>query len=581
MPSRKRKLNNSGILSNSYIPPLRAHQIEKELVKLSPDSLYSLTYLWFTLSATQPTPNHDQIQQGYTKESLAKIFIKRLDNIKKIKAKSQMKRKLMNLILVEFYPQGLNTLQLAQIDVQLLVDKPNSNLWTSSTAKIVNSVSESPAEGDELQKLRNYIFSLDSQLFLDNFILNLSNLYLSHVYISRHPYYPLILIRIQMYDHSYRHPIDTTSSRLISDLTNASLEKTAKIQFEKDFKNIVNNKSETKADKFKRNGLQRQIKIQHQPQIIPHKPFYILLPISSPHIIHTPSTNDDVSTKLIIQTLESTLSYSHLNKDLKDNGLEKNRPKSKQISSIVSQDRVKIFKDADVSTPIRNLNSIFILKGISRFGSSIGPWAPYADGIVDMGIFENELKHIAIQPEKFIDLTDDIGTDNNSALKERKIVAALKFKGSVSKVKSKKLFETGELDLDSSEVFNNVDQNNIETILIDDDENDAIVKDDVGKTIDAYASLVPIHESRFQIEDDIVINLVNKEKDSKKQKPIAKSERCKFNFQMDLLGSDIFGGLHELAVRDIIDPYKVPDWLTGETGSSGGIVKKGKFKKAF
>lgn len=150
MALKRRKLNNSGILSNSYIPPLRATQIDRELQKLPPDSLYNLTHLWLSIPSTQPVPNAYLRRKGYTKSSLADTFLTKLKSLKNFKNKTQLKKKLINTILVEFYPNGLNTLQLAQIDVQLLVDRPTSSSWISSTVKIVNGSSDIPSNEEDI-----------------------------------------------------------------------------------------------------------------------------------------------------------------------------------------------------------------------------------------------------------------------------------------------------------------------------------------------------------------------------------------------------------------------------------------------
>ena len=570
MQPRKRKLNNSGILSNSYIPPLRAAQLERELQKLPPDSLYSLTHVWLSIPATKPVPDASQKKQGYTKDSLSRELIKKLESLKNIKAKVNMKRKLVNTILVEFYPRGLNTLQLAQIDVQLLVDKPSVNSWVSSTAKVVSSASDIPEDGDKtrekkLDHLSNYTFSLDSQLFLDNFVLNLSNLFLTHVYISRHPHYPLILIRVQMYNYSYRRPVDSTSNTIISDLINSSLDRTAKLKFEQDFQRIVNNKSDSKRDKAVKNGVQRQIQIQNKPQIIPHKPFYILLPISSPHVIHTPPVGDSVGTKLIMQTLETTLSYTNVRR-------EAQKSNTGLSSSVLTKTKIKIFPDSDVPTPIRNLEAIFTLKGISRFGSSMGPWTPYADDLVDIGVFGNELRHQALQPEQYVDLGP--GEDSDTGQAERERVAALKFKGCKWRAKSKEFSSTQDKE--------NYEQGT-------QGEHDFPNSDQVDGTRevvnDAYASVVPIHECNFEIENTLSHFFRQRQRKASVQKKPKRGAAAKdskdsyFRFKLSLFGSDVFGGLHELAVNEYVNPYETPDWLTGESGTIGGVVKTGRFRK--
>lgn len=588
MPSKKRKFYNSGILSNSYIPPLRAIQIERELQKLPPDSLFSLTQLWLSITATQPIPDKNQKIQGYTKESLSMKYKEVLEDLKKIKSKLHLKKQLINLILVKFYPRGLNTLQLAQIDVQLLVDRPGVNSWVSSTVKMVNSTNDIPAEEDniedelrneKLKKLPNYTFSLNSQQFLDNFIMNLANLYLTHVYISRHPHFPLLLIRVQMYDYTFRRSIDSLSRSLIFDLTNTTLDTTAKLQFENDFASIMENKFKSQVKRFKKSSLQRQIQIQNQPQFRSHKPFYILLPISSPHVIHSATLNEDVSTKLILQTLETTLSNSHIRNELSISKLTKTKNKLNTNSSIVNSNKIKIFRDSDVPKPIKNLNTIFLLKGISRFGSSLGAWAPYADGDIDMGIFDTELKHLIVQPENYIDLTEDDERELSEVEKDRKIIAGLKFKGSLKKINPKKLFSRKDIENEYDDVYDeSIDANDDDDgddISIADFNNNNTTQEERQRLKDPYASLVPVQETKFEIENDI-LKFMNKKY---KLKAKGKAKKQPFSFSMELLGTDVFGGLHELAVNGSVDPVKVPSWLTGDSGTANNIIKNGKVKK--
>lgn len=604
MPPKKRKLNNAGILSNSYVPPLTAAQVERELQKLPPDSLYSLTQLWLSLPATQPVPSPQLRKQGYTKETLAKECMKSLEELRKIKAKTTLKRRLINLILVEFYPSGINTLHLAQIDVQLLVDKPNMNLWVSSTAKLVSKIDEVPDVeiaddiADEernamLTKLSDFPISLDSQLFLDNFIMNLSNLYLTHVYISRHPYYPLLLIRVQMYDYSLKRVTDQASRQLITDLTNSTLDKMERAKFEQDFQSILSHKygktlpSSNGTIKHGKTALQRQIQIQSRPQVRSHKPFYILLPISSPHIIHTPSLIDDVSTKLILQTLETTLSQSRLLRDepRKPQGTAHRDKRLNSTSAIASlqHEKIMIFRDTDIKRPLRNLNTVFTLKGISRFADVSGAWSPYADDAVDMGVLEEELKHLVVRPEEFVDLTEDSEEDeleNNSKekVRERKIVAALKFKGTVGKKKSGRMFDTkyGSVALPENHgkrVESNREKSTRQAEDEDEDEDIGILDAEKLRLNDPYASAIAVSEAQFTVEGDLIAFFKNRNKSRKISRRSLMLKDTQFNFQMDLLGNDVYGGLHELAARGDVDPYNVPDWLTGENGNVGGSIK--------
>ena len=49
------------------------------------------------------------------------------------------------------------------------------------------------------------------------------------------------------------------------------------------------------------------------------------------------------------------------------------------------------------------------------------------------------------------------------------------------------------------------------------------------------------------------------------------------NITMRLQGSDVFGGIKELALKRIVDITKIPGWLTGENGASSGAIVNGRF----
>lgn len=526
------------------------------------------------------------------REQFVEKCLKKLASLKsRYPAKSQLKKKLINTILVELYPRGLNTLQLAQIDVQLLVDRPSGVGWVSSTMKVVDKTEKIPNGEDDLEDegrnnavkgLRDYTVSLDSQLFLDRFVTSLANLYLIHVYISRHPYFPLILVRVQMYDYSYGRRAPSKQRALISDLTKTTLDKTDKVRFERDFERILQNQGSPRAGPGARSGLQRQIQIENQPAIRSHRPFYILLPLSSPHVIHTPFSNDDVSTRLILQTLETTFATMHTQEKQ-----QKRPPRNtdqrheaglgNQIdtgTSIVRHELIKLFRDSDVPKPIKNLGTLFLLKGISRFGEAMGAWTPYAEDMVDMSIFGSELRHLIVQPEAFIDLTADDDTDGGKAADEAEVVAALKFKGRVTRLGEDKTPVLGTK-------YNAID-------LEHEDSDDAggyntktMLQRKSQRQDDPYASRIPFSDIQFDVQGDILQYYKEKRNGvhGQRNRTVASDLQSTFAFSMELLGTDIYGGLHQLAANRLVDPYTVPDWLTGEGGARGGTVKQGKLKK--
>jgi len=464
MVKRKRP-QNPGILSNSYVPPLEPRVLVKELAKLSTKSLYNIVELWLALPITQPIPTKRQRRKGKTQADIvkgAKEIVKMLQS-----TSSAKKRKLIDRIMVDFYPEGLNTLQLAQLDIQLMIEKPKLYSWVSSTAKIAQKTESNEELEDSLQ---DFILSLDAQSFLDHLIKNLSNLYLTHIYISRHPKLPLIIIRIQMYEYVHRKH-----------------HKRAKI-----------------ITQGKRNN----------PDIASRKPYYLAIPTSSPNIIHSASNEDDLASKLILQAVEIT------------------------ISSSLRQ--VRLIKNNN--PPVKTLEAMNILAGVSRYGNMLGSWAPYADGIVDIGPLGQIESHIILNP----DITGIYDGKDTSERGKRKTIAALRFKGTTGKAPDKKphpqLNDKHQHDKDHGE------------------------SEDDTETSE-YASIVPLQTGEFYIQNQL-----------KKKKNLRVIETAP-SVRLRLFGKDVFAGLHELAVEGVIDPVKIPSWLTGEEGLSRGIIKNGQFQK--
>lgn len=316
----------------------------------------------------------------------------KLAEIKAKNSKSMFKKRLIDAILVDFYPNGLNALQLAQIDVQSLIDKPNIYSWTTATIKVSN---------------REEVIHFDPQTFLNKFISNLNNLYLCHIYISRHPKYPMYLIRIQIFDHAVNP--NGTKTR-------------TKLQFESQYKRYKSGK-----------GIDSKKRRQYVQSL---KPQYVLLPLSTPNVIYTstgstPPPNgkteeiEDLSMKLILQTLETTLSTS-----------------SKPIQL-----------HHDCKTPLKNLNSVFIIKGNSRFSNSLGPWLPYADNKVDSDLLSEGADNFRLNPRTIVDDPEDIAT--------------LRFKGSTTRMQSKRLYDETEQPVRDQDSESEESDEDLEVVPID------------------------------------------------------------------------------------------------------------------
>lgn len=419
-------MNQTGALSNTYIPPLPPKTTFQILNRLATKSLYDLSELWARWAPTQRQLTREEKDDGLTQSQMSEIVV---ESIRSMREKKQTKVRLINAILVDFWRTGLNLLQLAQCDIQYIVDKPNNYSWISSTAKFTNG--------------ENYTFSLDSQVFLDRLVHELGSLYLVHVYISKHPHFPLTLVRVQLFDTG-----------------------------------VMKRESRSKSK---------------SPDIFSRKPYYLAIPLSSSQIIHG-ETRDQLS-KLILQAVE------------------------RSISSSVKQIRLS----PNTEAPVKNLESMHIFKGVSRFSQSIGPWAKYADGTVDRSPLADPKEVETEQPV----------LDEES---ERKAIANIRFKGSAEPLQPDRLFED----------TRPVKQRKLEHLV----ENRNYDKSQ-------YSSIAPIQFARFDLSD---------------------RECSEVNIRMRLRGNDIFGGLHEMCARGDADARRIPSWLTGEEGMSSGVITDGVFE---
>ncbi|EGW35022.1 uncharacterized protein SPAPADRAFT_53380 [Spathaspora passalidarum NRRL Y-27907] len=235
----KKKQNYKNVLPNTYIPVLSKKVLYNVLTRLSKPSLIEFIHLWPKLKNTQP---HIPPKTSFTQSEFNDKVSREAREFKKTINKLH-KKKIIDKILFTYWHKGLNLLQLSQIDCQLIVDRPNSYYWGYSTVRDMND-NEVP-------------ISLDPVHFLDQLAFQLSKLYLSYVYICRHPKFPMVLIRIQAFD---LHTKETESRR---------------------------------------------------PHISSHKPYFFAIPLNSPHIIH--SGGGDMIHNIVMEVVERSLPQDKTN----------------------------------------------------------------------------------------------------------------------------------------------------------------------------------------------------------------------------------------------------------------------------
>lgn len=437
-------------LGNTFVPSQPPAVTARLLSRQSVNELTNLCLLWLTIPSTRPNPSLKLLRSlGFeSRDDFIKDWKQWLEHFKTLK--TQKKSKVIDKILSEQYHSGLNLLQLAQLDSQLLVSRPTSFQWRVFELK-------TPENSSPIASIP------DPQKFLQSILNTLSSLYQTHIYISRHPHYPLIIIRIQLFDISHDPHLPSS----IGTDTNANT-------------------------------------------IISRKPIFIGLPMNSSRLLITPHSNNltlepDTSYNLILQSLTTALSDTMTRE-------------------------VRITPASDVI--VRSLDSAFVMAGNSRFEGSLGAWAVYAAGLVDISPFDDAKKHDTFKTPEMISVDE-----------RRKRIAMLRFKGGVEKNKVK-LYEGGRKrrKVDVS------DMNNDEK----DSGDDSVGSDDEDYVENEYESLVPVQNIEFKLTSEW-----------KGVRPTVK---------IKLQGNDVFGGLHELCDKEIADPELIPGWLTGETVVGGKIV---------
>lgn len=391
---------------------------------------------------------HLVVHWGTKYETANCIGPEALANKMRILLKKRVSRKdLAITILLKFWPQGLVLYQLAQVDSYNLIYRPNSYFWKFSTA--YNPKGE------------KQVFNLDPEKFVNNLKNDIQKLYLTHIYIFKHPNLPLIICRIQL---------------------------------------------------FEPNGAVYS-KHDASHELVSRSPYYVALPLNSPYVIHSP--DDDSYAKLILQSVQKT---------------------------IAERDPITFHSD-DVA-PVRSLEVMNIVRGVSRFSHSLGPWSGYADANFEISPFGNTKDHISIKGKRVIgkDMGGDFeGSPEAKRLRSEDIM--VRFKGSKEGVRARKAYETQRFNARIHHLHKDVSKIEAEEVVC------------------KYSSLVPVEK----------VNFIDK-------KDLANAEgqiSLKFKFR----GHDVFGGLHELCEKGCIDIDKVPGWLAGENGLDSGIILNGEFLK--
>ena len=285
-------------------------------------------------------------------------------------------------------------------------------------------------------------------------------------------------------------------------------------------------------------------RISSRPHVTSQKPFFLAIPSNSSKLIH--SFGNDISCNIIMQAVQRCLLQ-------------------------IQRNLVK-FETLSTQKPVRSLETMHVLNGSSRFGNSMGIWTPYADGTADILPLTPAEKHRELNEEPDLD-----GENNESdrQLRRLKQVANLRFKGTVDgRYKSLEFFDIGVKDNNNGKVTGSFDTNSMSHILKDNEGTqikNVETQEESTQIRSEFSSIAPLQYAQFRVSES-----------SSTQASSAKGppEKNTFSITMKLTGSDIFAGLHELSVlttdkdRMIIDPSKIPGWLTGVEGNIGTVYNK-------
>lgn len=255
-------------------------------------------------------------------------------------------------------------------------------------------------------------------------------------------------------------------------------------------------------------------------ELVSRKPYYVAFPLNSPTIFH--SADKDIYARLILQSISRTIS---------------------ERETIVFKLIQKI--------PMKSIDSMLISAGPSRFAESMGPWKCYADADFEHSPLHDYEKHQGLTGKKVLirDFDDSFlsnGVEFNE--KEEPEVRRLRleknmvrFKGSTKGIIDEKYNTLKEFN----ERVHNISRGKKESFS-----NDAVY-------ISRYTSLVPVEKVGFTLRKEFNSRAIT----------------VKFKFR----GNDIFGGLHELCDKNLINIEKIPGWLAGENGSYSGTIIDGGF----
>ncbi|TGJ62845.1 hypothetical protein EYR41_012026 [Orbilia oligospora] len=177
----------SKLTSHYKLPP--SPQLTRYLLRLSKPSLEKLVFDWLKTPVCAPDlspTNDDLLDAAYDEEPQDTT----LEEVEEAYTNLASRKEIIERVFEREWRSGLTMHQIAQVDMQYLLDHPSSLKWTAS--ELVLEEGKKPA-GDKLPKFQPVVFCKSIQEIMDPMVQ-------CHPYYITHPTLPLTILRLSLHN---------------------------------------------------------------------------------------------------------------------------------------------------------------------------------------------------------------------------------------------------------------------------------------------------------------------------------------------------------------------------------------------
>lgn len=447
------------------------------------------------------------------------------------------KRKVIQRIVYDHWPEGFNMSQVAQIDIaNLFQNGGSSTSWGCST---IYSGDTSISNGNKGTKYRRIMNEIDPKAFVEKLNQYIYPLVISHVSAHPHPQYSLIMVRIQVFEF-----------QSVNDL---QLGKTA--------------------SKRSRNSTVESRDTTHYKTNIP--PIYLAFPLSSPYIIH-PHLSSYIY-DVILSSSNIQIDSTQPKKSPTTSAANKRPPGRPSQSSTYLQIALQAFlssvsqagrsaylkpfggsrislnsefnvdenqEKSSENLPLKSLTASISLCSVARGIAALGPWSIYGSGTAEplpLSVKEYSHKHQDNNKNK---AGENVDQSLNTLLRMQ-----LKAKGNSKRKLIDVRFDGEEPSKKSLKADNNI----IDLADISDNEDDERLTDYLPLPAFNFKIQNQFKSSIHQLSNEATVPTINSR----------------------LEGKNVFKGLKQFAELGILNINKAPKWLTEQQDALSATVKNG------